>query len=306
MNNIELLKSLYWINSPSGSEHGMSGFISMTLNNMKVNFKTDQYFQIYSLRNTKYPIVCCHIDQIGQNPISKLTGKKGIITGNRNIGADDKNGIWICLELIKRNPDINFIFSTCEEIGGNIASLLAINDISEFPYCLVFDRKGSSDIIGTKNDYCSIEFESAIAGLGKGFGYKPAQGIFSDCNALSYYINCVNLSCGYYNAHTDKEYTVLSELLNALEFGNAITRDSLINNTKFIVEDENIIYDDRLIYSESNKLKYDEDEIENPIEWEGEFYCPECKSILERIEIDHFICNYCNYEINNFKGEWIW
>jgi hypothetical protein len=95
-------------------------------------------------------------------------------------------------------------------------------------------------------------------------------------------------------------------LLNALEFGNAIIRDSLINNTKFIVEDENIIYDDRLIYSESNKNKYDdEDEIENPIEWEGEFYCPECKSILERIEIDHFICD-CGYEINNFKGEWIW
>ena len=31
-------------------------------------------------------------------------------------------------------------------------------------------------------------------------------------------ISCLNLSCGYYNAHTDSEYTVLSELENCLNF----------------------------------------------------------------------------------------
>lgn len=230
---MKLLKDLYYINSPSGRENGLSGYVGGLLNSLHINFNRDKFYQIYSLSNPSAPIICCHMDQVGNRPLTKISHKNGIITADRNIGADDKNGLWLCLSLLKKYPDTNFIFSTCEEIGGNIDRLLQKIDISSFPYALVFDRRGCSDIIGYDNGYCSKEFQNAIAEIGHHYGYSPSRGIYSDCDKLSQYVNCVNLSCGYYNAHTDKEYTVIKELKTALSFAIAILDDFIINNTSW-------------------------------------------------------------------------
>jgi len=281
MNN--LLKQLYWINSPSGSEQGMSGFIRSCLDDMGIDFETDEYFQIFSLSKPDRPIICCHIDQIGDEPICQLIEKDGIITGDKNIGADDKNGIWICLNLLCQFPDLNFIFSTCEEIRGNIHHIVNDIDISDFPYCLVFDRKGSGDIIGAGNDYCNFDFEKAISEIGLLFGFSPAQGIFSDCNELSHHINCVNLSCGYYNAHTDTEYTVIAELENSLEFAKEILTDEKLNSQKFETE-----CNDYFGYDEEPPEYIDHCPV-----------CPYCKQdLVDFVEgkSEGFLCQNCQYE----------
>jgi hypothetical protein len=48
--------------------------------------------------------------------------------------------------------------------------------------------------------------------------------VFSDADKLAAYMSCANLSCGYFNAHGDGEYTLIPALLNALEFGGAIVK----------------------------------------------------------------------------------
>ena len=56
---------------------------------------------------------------------NEISIQENKISGNGNIGADDKNGIYICLKLIEKyGNDINFIFSECEEIGGHIDKIL--------------------------------------------------------------------------------------------------------------------------------------------------------------------------------------
>ena len=52
------------------------------------------------------------------------------------------------------------------------------------------------------------------------FGYSESVGIGTDIGVLAEELKLsgVNISCGYYKEHTDKEYTVIAELQNCLNF----------------------------------------------------------------------------------------
>ena len=73
------------------------------------------------------------------------------------------------------------------------------------------DRKGNSDLI-TNIGYsglCSDEFIEAIEP--KKWNYKEESGLMTDVltlkeNGLG--VSCINVSCGYYNAHSDEEITM--------------------------------------------------------------------------------------------------
>ena len=53
------------------------------------------------------------------------------------------------------------------------------------------------------------------------FGYKETDGLMTDIEQLKENgldVSCINLSCGYYEPHTDNEYTSKKDLLNCLHF----------------------------------------------------------------------------------------
>ena len=88
-------------------------------------------------------------------------------------------------------------------------------------FAIQADRRGSSDIIfnasGTK--IASQQFEDAIKKLYSARGYKATSGMTTDVWKLSSRgigVSCCNISCGYYEPHTNTEYTILSELDNCL------------------------------------------------------------------------------------------
>ena len=93
---MKLLTKLYNIYSPTYGEREMSRFVQTKLYEMGVKFKMHGN-QIYNLKKDT-PMISCHMDQVGWQPLEKLTIKDNKITGDRQIGADDKNGIWICLQ----------------------------------------------------------------------------------------------------------------------------------------------------------------------------------------------------------------
>jgi tripeptide aminopeptidase len=232
------LKKMYMINSCSKNENQLQLFIREQLKRMDIGYKVDKHNQTYNVSNPKQPLLSAHADQVGHKPLKRLTDKNGIISGDVNLGADDKNGIFIILELLKKFPDLNFIISNQEEIGGKIQVLLPTLDLSHIPYGLVFDRRGNGDIIGVDNNYCTSVFEADIAMIGKAYGYKPETGIYSDADHIREYLSCVNLSCGYYNAHSDTEYTVKKDVINCIDFAVGIIE----NITDFYANPEIIDY----------------------------------------------------------------
>jgi len=293
---MKLLKDLYYIYSPSGYEQKMSEFIQKYLDSLNIKYKVDGNI-IYSLKKNTL-LLCAHQDQVSNYPIQKIRMHNNIIYADGNLGADDKNGIWITLKLLKEFPETSFIFSDKEEVGGNIDKLLFKYQtlLSEMLYCLVFDRKGSSDIICNDNTYGSPEFEYDLEKIGKKFRYKPSQGLWSDCDILSEYISCCNLSCGYYNAHSKTEYTKFNELNNALLYGkeilNTLTKQyepPIKYNDTFKDSWKHDEFDKYYLYCKVCDEYFSDDDLSK---YDMKSYCPYCGSDLYEEDFDDNIENY--------------
>lgn len=131
------------------------------------------------------------------------------------IGGDDRCGIYMILEIIKRY-NCSVLFCEDEEIGCVGARKFVETDLAkelEFNYAIELDRKGSNDAV-----FYDCDNEDFTEFITKGF-YDKAYGSMSDISTVAPALGCaaVNLSCGYYNAHTKKEYVVLSEMENGIE-----------------------------------------------------------------------------------------
>ena len=224
--NLSLLRELYLIHSPSFREYQMSDFVQARLKEIGVPFEVEKSGLIYGFNSQDKPLLSAHMDQVQRLPCREVLVRAGgsILCSETGLGADDKNGIFIVLEMLRLvDKNLNFIFSVQEEVGSPVLeqflSRSGIEDLN-IPYALVFDRKGWGDIIGSHNHYCVKDLENDIADLG--FGYSPAMGVFSDADMLCNYVSCVNLSCGYFSAHSAEEFTVVPALVNAFELGAAI------------------------------------------------------------------------------------
>jgi hypothetical protein len=225
---MKLLYELYKTHSPSGKEESIIELIGSELMEMEVDFDVDEYGQIYKLIPDT-PLLCAHMDQIPCAKYATVIKRNGsVISGNGNLGADDKNGIWIILKLLKEFKDkVSFLFTVCEESGGQGCIEFTKKfeeELKSIKYGLVFDRRGYNDCIGTFNEYCSHDFERDLKPVMYKYKYEPAMGVFSDCDNLADHISVVNISCGYYSSHTEKEFTVVTDLMNALHFGKSILK----------------------------------------------------------------------------------
>ncbi len=225
--NKELLLDIFHIPAQSGDEGKMQDFIIKFLGSEGIPYSMDDMGNIYNITCLEKPLLNAHMDSV-QDTIDGYLQSFVSIYGNQflkgygNIGADDKCGIYMILELIKTN-DFNFLFTVQEESGLMGSSFfIKHNDISFIPYGLTFDRMGSSDILCVYNDYGTPQFEEALEAIGKDFGYTAAMGLVSDADNISEQISTCNLSVGYYNHHTKDEFVDIEELENALKFSQSI------------------------------------------------------------------------------------
>lgn len=143
----------------------------------------------------------------------------GVISAPNGIGGDDRCGIYMILEIIN-HYNCSVLFCEDEEVGGIGARKFIETDLakelaesSAFNYAIELDRKGSKDAVFYDCD--NEEFEEFIT---SDF-YKTAYGSFSDISVVAPFLKCaaVNLSCGYYNAHTTDEYVELKEMERGIE-----------------------------------------------------------------------------------------
>lgn len=126
------------------------------------------------------------------------------------IGGDDRCGVYIILELLKRGIRPSIIFCCDEEIGaiGAFEFTKVYSSISNVNWFLEFDRRGRNDVV------CYDDGNDELTKVFEEFGFKSAWGSFSDISELApaYGISAVNISSGYYNAHTPNEYINLDDL----------------------------------------------------------------------------------------------
>lgn len=235
-----LLKKLYAIHSPSGKEDKMIAFLVSYLKSLPgVKLGRDSYGNLYAWKGESetYPCIVAHLDQVQRNHprdfraietrdiIFGYSAKEHSIFG---LGADDKNGIIICLEAIKKYDCMKVVFFKEEEIGCHGSSRAEMKFFEDCRYVIQCDRRGNSDLITNIgcSDLCSEKFIQDIDP--EKWGYKEETGMMTDVEALKergLSVSAINMSCGYYNPHTDEEITVKRDLEKCWKFVQHIIED---------------------------------------------------------------------------------
>ena len=232
---MDLLKQLYTISSKSGNEGAMKTFILKCLECVSLSIKTDRIGNLYITKGNaeKYPCVAAHLDEI-HSPCKREV----IIEGDRiftvdslwnhvGCGADDKNGLWVIINLLHSEPILKVALFVQEERTGDIAGCRGARacDLSFFndvKFVLECDRKGSSDVVSIGKDELVLCHQDFIPqGILRRYGYEMVKGGKTDVVELKMrglQIPVCNISCGYYDAHKNSEYTLFPELQNCLSF----------------------------------------------------------------------------------------
>ena len=159
---MNLLHRLYHISSPSGHETLMMNFIRRKLKELGVAHVTDKAGNIYATKGKakSYPCIISHTDEVhrfrekgfkliqaGSKNNKIIFGFNEIQRGFSGIGADDKNGIWICLKCLEDFDTMKCVFFVGEEIGCQGSSRADMSFFNDCRFVLQCDRKGAGDMV---------------------------------------------------------------------------------------------------------------------------------------------------------------
>ncbi len=231
---MKLLKQLFKVFSPSGHEGLMIQFlytwITENVKDAKIELDVERC-NMYITRGKEdtYPCVVAHLDQVQKNHSTDFVAveTRDIIFGyspkhkkHEGLGADDKVGIWVALKCLQKYENIKVAFFSQEEVGCIGSSHAKMEFFEDCRFVLQADRRGSKDLVTSiLGDLCSEEFLNDTDYMD--YGYKISDGLTTDVGALKdegLRISCVNMSCGYYEPHTDNEFIVKKDVRHCLAF----------------------------------------------------------------------------------------
>ena len=161
-------------------------------------------------------LLVAHMDTVHKLKCTQIVEQDGKISSPQGIGGDDRCGIFIIMNVVKE-LHCSVLLCEDEEIGGIGARKFAkteyINNL-DVNYMVELDRKGNNDAV-----FYSCNNPEFTAFITDTIGFKEAFGSFSDISVLApaAKIAAVNLSSGYYNAHTTNEYVVYDEMMDTVE-----------------------------------------------------------------------------------------
>ena len=191
-------------------------------------------------------MLVAHLDTVHEQPIRDicLSADRNILMSPQGIGGDDRCGVFALVKIFQYAQIKPWLLFCCdEEIGGLGAKKFCLahqqlqlpKELDNLKFIIELDRKGKNDAVYYR--CANTDFENYITGK----GFKTAQGSFSDISLIAPELGvaAVNLSCGYYAAHTRHEYINRSQL------------DAVIHTVVDIVADASLDDFPSFVYRES-------------------------------------------------------
>ena len=181
-------------------------------------------------------LLVAHLDTVhSEKPKNIWYNNKGCIKADEGIGGDDRCGVFIITNLIKESPRPSLLFTTDEEIGGvGATEFCSVHNSLDVNCMIELDRRGKNDVIrySDENDELIKIFEC--------LGYKEDFGSFTDISILSPHFNIsgVNLSVGYYNAHTKDEYVDVNHMKSTEQRVKKFLKNESNYNKKYEYKEE--------------------------------------------------------------------
>jgi acetylornithine deacetylase/succinyl-diaminopimelate desuccinylase-like protein len=198
------------------------GYENELVNHLPESHQKDQFGNYYlEIGDKPTTMFTCHLDTASQQKtkVHHIVDGNWIKTNGTSIlGADDKAGMVVLLEMIKEQVPGLYYFFIGEERGcvgsGKLSEVWEELDwSSQIKKCISFDRRGTTSVI-TEQIYgvcCSNKFAEELSNrlnaLDETFNYKPdPTGIYTDSAQFTGLISeCTNISVGYYNEHSTSE-----------------------------------------------------------------------------------------------------
>ena len=210
---------------------------------------------IYAKGDLPY-LVTAHMDTVHKKQCNMYTihNFKGMhrIQSSDGIGGDDRCGIYMIKQLVLDGYRPSILFCEDEEKGGigsdKFSQTQYIEDLEDMNFLIELDRRGSEDAVFYDCD--NHEFTKYIE---ETTGYMENWGTFSDICNLSEVcrIASVNLSCGYYNEHTTKEYVIFEEMLNTIDVVEKLLEDKDCKQYAYIPAKHTYTYNNRYYLDET-------------------------------------------------------
>lgn len=168
----------------------------------------------YLLIQGEAPIMLiAHLDTVHTEKVKHIcvSEDKNILMSPQGIGGDDRCGVYALEKIYTKSKIKPWLLYTCdEEIGGKGASLFCEeykknklpNRLNKLKMIVEIDRKGCDEAVYYQCG--NTEFEKYITSN----GFNTKTGSFSDISIIApvLKIAAVNISAGYYDAHTQGEY----------------------------------------------------------------------------------------------------
>lgn len=201
-----------------------------------VNLKKDEYGNYFTKIGNSRSLFACHLDVVARQKlkINKITyekdGREYVKTdGFTLLGADDKTGVVILLNMIDNKVPGTYYFFIGEEVGYVGSGLLYRQNefLSNFDRAISFDRKGHGSIINRqKGEWCcSDAFVKGLSAEFKKNGMKFKADKFGMGTDAALFMGvipeCTNLSVGYFNEHT---YSEEQDMDYMVQLANAATK----------------------------------------------------------------------------------
>ena len=184
-------------------------------------------------------LLTAHMDTVHKQRIKTIdefvdASESHIITSPQGIGGDDRCGVYMILELIKKYK-CSVLFCEDEEIGGvgsgKFCKTKYIDDLKEMKFLIELDRQGKRDAV-----FYDCDNEDFIKFVENETGFREEWGTFSDISHLAPAcgVAAVNLSVGYYKQHTTSEYIVLEEMEDAIRATERLIEAECPNQFEYI------------------------------------------------------------------------
>lgn len=204
-------------------QHALKKMLMSELTRMGYRTRTKKGF-IYA-KGSLPVLLVAHLDTVHKEPVKTVcySAVSGIVMSPEGIGGDDRAGVYMILQIIKKYR-CHVLFCEDEEIGGIGAHKFVGSDIKPaVNYIVELDRRGSDDAVFYDCD------NPAFTKFVTGFGFKEEFGSFSDISVIApaLQVAAVNISAGYYCEHSRHEYVNLPVMEKNIErVGNMLSTPS--------------------------------------------------------------------------------
>jgi len=231
---------LFKVQSTGESEHEMVSYLVRWLDKRNIYYEFDHLGNILvtkggssRLYGEHYQCICAHMDTVHKYSFNftlhvRRWGQHQALyaTDGKNqcgVGGDDKCGIFAVLEALDKFDVLKAVFFTQEETGLVGSSGIDLDWFSDVGSIIQLDRWGRSDLISKYyySDTINEAFKDKASEFMSRYGFTHEEGLITDSINLfdrEVGISCVNVSCGYYQHHTQYEFVDLNEFYNSLLF----------------------------------------------------------------------------------------